>query len=136
MVLNDYGPGKYLGSVHIELPDTLTVAEVDKISRKITKRVSKKFGVILHTIGVYSISTKNSSAIAARQTVEAIVFSFPEVLQMHGFYLDHEDKTLSFDIIINFEAKDHARIYREIYDQVSAKFPKYRIDITLDLDVS
>ena len=24
LVLNDYGPDKYLGSIHIEVPDTLT----------------------------------------------------------------------------------------------------------------
>ena len=50
--LTDYGPDKYLGSVHIEVPDTLTVAELDQISRRITKAILKKFGVILHTIGV------------------------------------------------------------------------------------
>ena len=32
LVLNDYGPDKYLGSIHIEVPDTLTVADIDKIS--------------------------------------------------------------------------------------------------------
>ena len=28
LVLNNYGPDKYLGSIHIEVPDTLSVAEV------------------------------------------------------------------------------------------------------------
>lgn len=56
LVLHDYGPSKYLGSVHIEVPDTFTVAEVDKISRNITRRVSQKFGVTLHTIGVHPTS--------------------------------------------------------------------------------
>ena len=49
LILNDYGPDRYLGSIHIEVPDTLTVADVDKISRKITKNVMEKYGVILHT---------------------------------------------------------------------------------------
>ena len=38
LVLNDYEPDKYLGSIHIEVLDTLSVAEVDKISRDITKK--------------------------------------------------------------------------------------------------
>lgn len=50
LILNDYGPDKYLGSVHIEVLDTLTVADIDKLSRKITKMISEKYGVILHTI--------------------------------------------------------------------------------------
>ena len=35
LILNNYGPDKYWGSIHIEVADTLSVADVDKISRKI-----------------------------------------------------------------------------------------------------
>ena len=31
LILNDYGPDKYLGSIHIEVADTLTAVDVDKI---------------------------------------------------------------------------------------------------------
>lgn len=136
LVLNDYGPDKYIGSVHIEVPDTLTVADIDKISRNITKNVSKKYGVLLHTIGVYSINTKDKHAIDARKKAEKIVFSHKEILQMHGFYLDDEEQTISFDIIIDFKAKDRELIYQQIYDQIQAEFPGYGINITLDVDAS
>ena len=65
LILNDYGPDKYLGSVHIEVDDTLTVADIDRISRNITKNVAEKYGVILHTIGVYSVNTKDKNIIEA-----------------------------------------------------------------------
>ncbi len=136
LVLNDYGPNKYLGSVHIEVDDVLTVANIDKISRRISKQISQKFGVILHTIGVYSINTKDKNTIEARQKVEEIVFSHKEILQMHGFYLDLEDNTLSFDIIIDFKAKNREKIYQDAYDAVQAEFTDYKIAITLDVDTS
>ena len=136
LVLNDYGPDKYLGSIHIEVPDTLSVADIDKISRNITKRVSQKYGVTLHTIGVYSINTKDKKVIEAKKKVERIVFAHKEILQMHGFYLDGEDKVLSFDIIIDFKAKEREKIYQEIYDKVQSEFKGYTINITLDVDMS
>ena len=136
LILNDYGPDKYLGSVHIEVPGTLSVAELDKISRDITKRVAKKFGVILHTIGVYSMNTKDKEAIAARKSVEKIIFSHPEILQMHGFYVDKNDQTISLDIIMDFKAENHETVYRKIYDGIHSEFPDYKINITLDIDMS
>ena len=136
LILNDYGPDKYLGSIHIEVEDTLTVAQIDKISRRITKQVSQKFGVILHTIGVYSINTKDKNIIEAKKKVDNIVFSHEEILQMHGFYLDTIDKILSFDIIIDFEAKDREKIYQDIYDAIQKEFNSYKITITLDVDAS
>ena len=114
----------------------MTVSEIDKISRDITKRVSKKFGVILHTIGIYSVNTKDKNVIKIRKDIEKIVFSHKEVLQMHGFYLDEKDKSLSFDIIIDFKAEDRAKTYQEIYDAVNAKYPEYSLAITLDVDAS
>ena len=112
------------------------MADIDKISRRITKQVSQKYGVILHTIGVYSINTKDENIIKAKKEVEEIVFAHKEILQMHGFYLDINDKTLSFDIIIDFKAKNREKIYREIYDSVQEKFKNYKITITLDIDSS
>lgn len=136
LALNDYGPDKYLGSIHIEVEDTLSVADFDKISRRITKQVSQKYGVILHTIGVYSINTKDENIVKAKKEVEEIVFAHKEILQMHGFYLDINDKTLSFDIIIDFKAENREKIYREIYDSIQEKFKNYKITITLDIDSS
>lgn len=136
LVLTDYGPNKYLGSIHIEVPDTLSVSDIDKISRSITKRVMKKYGVLLHTIGVYSINTKDEDIIEKRKLVEKIVFAHKEILQIHGFYLDADDKTLSFDIIIDFNAHNPEKVYQDIFDKVQKLFEDYKINITLDVDVS
>lgn len=136
LILNDYGPDKYLGSVHIEVLDTLTVADIDKLSRKITKMISEKYGVILHTIGVYSINTKEKSVINAKKEISEIVFSYKGILQMHGFYIDKKEKTISFDIIIDFNVNNREELYRKIYDEIQKKYKDYRIEITLDVDVS
>jgi len=136
LVLNDYGPDKYSGSVHIEVPDTLSAADIDKISRRITKKITEKYGVILHTIGVYSINTKDKKIIKAHKEIQDIVFSHKGVLQMHGFYLDYEDKTISFDIIVDFNIKDREKLYEKICDEIKEKYQDYTINITLDIDIS
>ncbi len=136
LVLNDYGPDRYLGSIHIEVSDTLSVADIDKISRKITKTISRKYGVLLHTIGVYSVNTKDKKIIEAQKEISKIVFSHEGILQMHGFYLDEEDKSISFDIIIDFKIKNREEVYKEIYDEVQNKYKDYKIDINLDIDIS
>lgn len=136
LILNDYGPDKYIGSVHIELLDTLTVSEVDKISRKITSKIMKNYGIVIHTVGVYSINTKDKEVIESKEEVEKIVFSHEGILQMHGFYIDKIDKFISFDIIIDFKMKNREEIYKDIYDKIQEKYKDYTIKITLDLDIS
>ena len=136
LLLNDYGPDKYLGSVHIEVSDTLSVADIDRISRRISKVILEKYGVILHTIGVYSVNTKDKHVIDVRKDITKMVFSHNGILQMHGFYLDDVQKVISFDIIIDFKVKNKEELYKEIYDEIYNKYKDYKIEITLDIDVS
>ena len=136
LILNNYGPDKYLGSIHIEVLDTLSVADVDKISRRITKNISEKYGVLLHTIGVYPINTKDKKIIAIRQDIHDIVFSHEGIIQMHGFYIDVVQKMINFDIIIDFSIKNREEEYGKIYDEIQDKYKDYEINITLDTDIS
>ena len=136
LVLNDYGPDMYLGSIHIEVKDTLTVSEVDKISRVITKKILDKYGVILHTVGIYSVNTKDKNAIKVRKDIKDIVFSNEGVKEMHGFYIDEADKSISFDIIIDFNTKNAEEVYAKIYDEVQTQYKYYKLSITLDIDIS
>ena len=136
LILNDYGPDKYLGSVHIEVPDTLSVADIDKISRRITKNIMEKYGVILHTIGIYSVNTRDKKIMKIQKDIQNIVFSHKGILQMHGFYFNEEDKSISFDIIIDFKIKNREEIYKKIFDEVQEKNRDYKINITLDIDIS
>ena len=136
LVLNDYGPDKYQGSVHIEVPDILTVADIDKISRKISKKIMNKYGVILHRVGVYSVNTKDNKIMKIQKGIQDIVFSHKGILQMHGFYFDEEEKFISFDIIIDFKIKNREEVYSEIYEEVQNKYKDFKISITLDIDIS
>ncbi len=136
LTLHDYGPDKYSGSVHIEVPDTLSASEIDKISRRVSKKILDKYGVILHTIGVYSINTKDKKIMKAQKEIHDIVFSHKGILQMHGFYISFEDQYISFDIIIDFKIKNREEVYQTIYDEILKLYPDYDIHITLDIDMS
>ena len=54
VTLFNYGPNKNYGTAHIELPDTMSVDDVDRITRRIQNKVFQKTGIILTGIGVYS----------------------------------------------------------------------------------
>ena len=136
LVLHNYGPDSYNGSIHIEVPDTLSADDLDKLIRKITVDVYQKHDVILTAIGVYSINTKDPDAIKAREDVSKIVLSNPHILQMHGFYLDKKEKTIRFDIVVSFDAKDRREVHRQICEEIQKQYPDYTLQIAMDTDFS
>ena len=136
LILNDYGPDTYHGSVHIEVADTMTADKLDQLIRKVTEEVYRKSGVLLTGISVYSMNTKDPEAVAARERVREIVSGFPELLQMHGFHLDQAEKSIRFDVVVSFDAKDRKAVHRALCEQVQSAFPDYRLQITTDTDFS
>lgn len=136
LVLNNYGPDSWNGSIHIEVPDTYSADMLDRLIRKIQQAVYVKHQVVLTAIGVYSINTKDSDVIEAKKKAAAVVFSHKNVLQMHGFYLDKEDKSMRFDIVVSFAAKNRYAVHKEVIEDLSKAFPDYRLQIAMDTDFS
>ena len=136
LVLNNYGPDTWNGSVHIEVPDTYTADRLDQLLREITMKVLSEHHVILTAIGVYSVNTKDEEVIQAKRKVEEIVFSHDYVRQMHGFYLIKDQKTMRFDIVISFDAKDRRNVCSEVVADVQKAFPEYALQVAMDTDFS
>ncbi len=134
LVLNNYGPDSWNGSIHIEVPDTYSADQLDQMIREITLKVLKEHRVILTAIGVYSVNTKDEEVIQTRQKVSKIVFSHKHVRQMHGFYLVKEQKKMRFDIVISFDAKDRRALYDEVLADVQNAFPDYQLQVAMDTD--
>ena len=63
LMMNNYGPGRNYASVHIELPDTMTVEEADRLTRRIHDKVFEATGVRLMGVSVYSYNAKDPGAI-------------------------------------------------------------------------
>ena len=135
LVINDYGPNKKIASVHVELPDTMSVAEVDDLTRRLEEKVYAETAVILTGVGVYSYNTHNDEAAEIRDNVRKIVLSHDFALQMHGFYLDRERKMMRFDTVINF-GEIPSRAIEILTRDVTEAYPDYTVIISPDVDVS
>ena len=136
LVLNNYGPDTWNGSIHIEVPDTYSADQLDQLIRSIQERVYQEYQVILTAIGVYSVNTSDKDVIEARDRVGKIVFAHEHVLQMHGFFMDSDKKTMRFDIVISFDANDRKALYRDVVSDVQKAFPEYTLQVAMDTDFS
>ncbi len=135
LILYNYGPDKDYASVHIELPDTMTAREIDKLTRKLERKVYKETGVILAGVGLYAHNTQNDEAAKIQKDVRERVMAHEWAVQMHGFYVDIEDKEMNFDVVMSFEIKPRDGL-QIIYDELNGIYPDYNIEIAPDVDVS
>ncbi len=135
LVLYNYGPDKDLASVHIELPDNMTVKEVDRITRRAEAKVYAQTGIILAGVGVYSYNTEDKEAANIRNDVREKVLAHEWALQFHGFYLDAESGEMRFDVVMSFDIRPQEGL-RILYEEIGKAYPQYRLSIVPDVDIS
>ena len=135
LAVNDYGPDRIQGSVHLEVPESMTAVEIDQLSRDLQRRIYAETGVVLTAIGIYAHHEGGEEAVI-QEEVYKIVSNHPYFLQMHGFFVDLDTKLMRFDIILAFEAPDRQSLYDHICKDVQDAFPGYQLQIVLDVDAS
>lgn len=134
LILHSYGPDRNVGSVHVEVRDEMTATEIDKMERRISKNVYEKHKLPLTSISIYAMNTSTEETKAIRAKVNEIVMGFEGVLQTHGFRADPEERTITMDIILDFDVKDRKAVFENIRAALQKAFPDYTLQLTLDID--
>ena len=135
LIVNNYGPERGIGSIHIEVDDKLTAKEIHPLTRNLAVQIFQEFGIIM-TIGIYASNSSDSEIIKIKEAIRKEIFSHPTIKQMHGFYCDQELKTISFDVIVDFKDKDAPKLIEEIKKNLGTQFPDYHFYIVEDKDFS
>ena len=135
LILHNYGPIYMVGSIHIEVKDTMTAREIHKLSKEIETIIFKEFSIIL-TIGIYASNTTDKKSKKIKGDIEKIISKYKEILQLHGFYVDNNSKTINFDIIIDFDTPDKEKIKKQIIKEIKNIYPDYKFYVVIDNDYS
>ena len=135
LIINNYGPDKNIASVHLELPDTMTAREIDRLTRKLERKVSRETGVILVGVGLYSCNTGDGEEAWIQKDVRERVMAHNWAVQMHGFYVDLQTREMTFDVVMSFDIAPKEGL-KVLYEEISRAYPDYSLHIAPDVDVS
>ncbi len=135
IVLHNYGPDTLNGSLHVEVDDSLTAIEIDELTRKIQMMVYCENHILINAVSVYSTRNDEQST-ALRKKLSEMLKGYDNILQTHGFYVNNESKTISYDIVIGWDAKDRIGEYHSIEEASKKLFEGYNVIVNLDSDWS
>lgn len=135
LILNNYGPNKTIGSLHIEVDDMMTAKELHGLCRIIESEIYLSCGVIA-TTGVYASNDSSPEGALIKEKLLEVMKGYPTLLQMHGFYVDSHKKMVTYDLIFDFDDADMERHASEICASMKEAFPEYGFYPILDQDYS
>ena len=135
LIINNYGPNKNIGSVHIGVANNLTAKEVQIIERNITAMMYMKYNTIM-TVGIYADFVETEISKSIHKYLLEVNSKYEHILQLHGFFVDEEKKLCNFDLVISFDEQEPEQVVENVKKAMEEKFPEYTFIVTLDNDFS
>ena len=135
LIINNYGAGKSIASIHIEVDDSLSAIQIHHLSRNIASKVFAETGTIL-TVGIYATNETNPEVKEIKDYIYNLIEQEKGINQVHGFYLDENRKLITFDLIFDYNYDKPQKKIADLVTLLKEKYPKYSFYIIKDTDFS
>ena len=135
IILHNYGPNVLIGSLHVNVYDTMDAHEIHGLTRRITEQMFERHGIIM-TVGVYSIATGDNKMAELQSTVMQTLARHKEILQVHGFYYFEEEHRISVDVVPDISVHDEAALKSQLSDEIKALVPDEEVTVVIDHNYS
>ncbi len=131
IILHNYGPDVKIGSLHINVYDTMSAYEIHGLTRKITLKMFERHGIIM-TVGVYAIATGENRRAQLQSKVMQTLAAHKEIIQVHGFYCSEKEGILSVDVVPDYSVHDDPALIKQLTEEIQPLVPDMQIFIVVD----
>ena len=86
--------------------------------------------------GIYAENSPDTASKNKLQVIHDIIKKYPTVLQMHGFYVDEENKSINYDLVISFDDPNPEETISRIKEETERENDGYTVFVQYDQDFS
>ena len=131
LILHNYGPDVKIGSLHINVYDTMSAHEIHGLTRKISMQMYERHGIIM-TVGVYAIATGENRRTELQAKVMQTLAAHKDIVQVHGFYYSEKDNMLSVDVVPDISVRDDVALTNQLTTEIQPLVPDIQVFIVVD----
>ena len=135
LILHNYGPDVKIGSLHINVNDTMSAHEIHGLTRKITTYMYEHHGIIM-TVGVYAVATGDNRRAELQSKVMQSLAAHKDIVQVHGFYYSEKDQMLSVDVVPDISVHDDAALISQLTEEIQPLVPDMQVVFVVDHNYS
>lgn len=133
MMLHNYGPESFSGSVNVEMDQSKTVGEIYEILHDLQLRIMHEHKVVM-VFGVYAVDNDRETARALRKTIAAFVSGKEHVKSYHAVYQDPKSNKLYCDLVVDYSLRDWDALRQEFTAYMAERFPDKTLELTIETE--
>ena len=134
LILNDYGPDFYTGSINVEIEDDRSIGEMYPILHEAQTKIYNKYNVFL-VFGFYSVDVDDERYIKIKSLLKNYKENERHIINYHGIVIDEKDKTIYCDITRDFDITSET-VIENVNRILKEEFSEYNIHVNIDTEFS
>ena len=133
MMLHNYGPDAWSGSVNVEMDHDLSVGEAYGILHALQLAIMHEEKVTM-VFGVYAVDRDHEESKAVRNAVLEFVKRREYVKSFHAIYLEPGTGRIYCDLIVDYALRDWEPLRSEFLDYMKNAFPENEVVLTIETE--
>ena len=133
MMLHNYGPGAWSGSVNVEIDHAKSVGEVYAFLHELQLRIMHEEKVTM-VFGVYAVDNDHEESKRVREAVLEYVRAHEHVKSFHAIYLEPGTNRIYCDLIVGYGLKDWDALRADFTAYMKDRFPANEIALTIETE--
>ena len=135
LVIHSYGPEKTMATIHIEVPNRMTLEEAHAVADIAERKVRRDLGIVLVAhVDPVEINDKRTNKI--REQIEHILKILDPALTFHDLQVTFGEAgtVVSFDLVVpySYTTSDEDRVMNQVISLLREFDPKTECAVTID----
>lgn len=133
MMLHNYGPDAYSGSVNVEIDQAKTVGEIYQFLHKLQLRIMHEYKVVM-VFGIYAVDNDHDEVRELRKRVSQYVSKAEHVKSFHAVYLEPDTNKLYCDLVVDYQLRDWDALKKDFFTYLKGFYPEKEIELTIETE--
>ncbi|MCI5485880.1 MAG: cation diffusion facilitator family transporter [Clostridiales bacterium] len=131
MMLHNYGPDAYSGSVNVEIDHSKTVGEVYAALHELQLRIMHEKHITM-VFGIYAVDKDHKEIRQLREQVAAFVRQQEHVNSYHALYIHPNGKDLYVDLVVDYDLADWEALRKEFTAYMAELYPDKHLELVIE----
>ena len=131
MMLHNYGPDSYSGSVNVEIDHEKTVAEVYAAIHALQLKIMHEKNIVM-VFGIYAVDRDHEEIRQMRERISSFVEGREHVTSFHALYIDPNTRDIYVDLVVDYELKDWDALRADFTAFMAQRYPESRLELVIE----
>ena len=133
MMLHNYGPDRYSGSVNVEMDHSLSVEQIYATLHAMQLQIMHDYNILM-VFGIYAVDADHEEVKNMRKYIGEYVQKKEHVNSFHALYIDPSNDDIYCDLVVDYGLNDWEELREDFTEYMKTAYPNQRLELVIETE--